>query len=229
MFADISKPPRQLPQPNLQNIGQGISLLNPLSRRGKGPGIILLVPRASDVLINEKGAPSPLCKWAEEGYAVAQIELSAWSQIKDPFDVATKSLTKNVPEFEDIGSLGLVVYGRESWDKAVDVVPESIKGVVCYADASEVDSLAKGTKPALIHLAGHLEREPTKSPAWTEFVYKKAHSHGFADPLSSDFHYSTESVSHTRNLSFLKPLVGGPYFDLEYIWGTYSPAPVGYH
>ena len=43
----------------------------PLSRRGRGPGLILLLdpyhgsPKTLD--------PPPLQKWAEEGYAVAQV------------------------------------------------------------------------------------------------------------------------------------------------------------
>ena len=37
-------------------------------------------------------------------------------------------------------------------------------------------------------------------------------------PFQEHFHYITESVSYTRNLSFLKPRLGGPYFDLETIW-----------
>jgi carboxymethylenebutenolidase len=29
-------------------------------------------------------------------------------------------------------------------------------------------------------------------------------------------------VAHTRSLSFLKPLMGGPYFDLEAIWDEHT-------
>jgi carboxymethylenebutenolidase len=31
-----------------------------------------------------------------------------------------------------------------------------------------------------------------------------------------------ESVSHSRSLSFLKPLMNGPYFDLEVIWDEHT-------
>ena len=75
MYADITKPPAPLPTPNLQKLGHGISLLPPLSRRGTGPGLILLTTQdASDegITITDK-APSPLVKWAEEGYTVVQI------------------------------------------------------------------------------------------------------------------------------------------------------------
>ncbi len=75
MYADISKPPDALPFPELKVLQPGLSLLAPLSRLGKGPGLILLTtPDSTDesVTISEK-APSPLLKWAEEGYTVIQI------------------------------------------------------------------------------------------------------------------------------------------------------------
>jgi carboxymethylenebutenolidase len=40
----------------------------------------------------------------------------------------------------------------------------------------------------------------------------------FVLPGHPSFHASSASVSHTRTLSFLKPLLDGPYFDLEEIW-----------
>jgi carboxymethylenebutenolidase len=75
MYADITKPPAPLPSPDLQKLAHGIALLPPLSRRGTGPGLILLTtPEATDdsITITDK-SPSPLVKWAEEGYAVVQI------------------------------------------------------------------------------------------------------------------------------------------------------------
>lgn len=47
-------------------------------------------------------------------------------------------------------------------------------------------------------------------------------SHLFATPFHNEFHYITESVSHTRNLQFLKPRTDGPYFDLETIWDEHT-------
>lgn len=48
----------------------------PLSRRGHGPGLILLVDGSLDLSKHDKTLdPPPLQKWAEEGYAVAQLVL----------------------------------------------------------------------------------------------------------------------------------------------------------
>lgn len=37
-------------------------------------------------------------------------------------------------------------------------------------------------------------------------------------PSSKDYHAASAKLAHTRSLMFLKPLVHGPYFDLDAIW-----------
>lgn len=76
-YADITKPPKPLPQNHLEAVAEGISLLLPLSRRGTGPGLILLVPSLDKALAIEEGVPSLPVKWAEEGYTVVAIEQGA--------------------------------------------------------------------------------------------------------------------------------------------------------
>ncbi|KAG4432497.1 hypothetical protein IFR05_012013, partial [Cadophora sp. M221] len=56
-------------------------LQTPLSRRGEGPGLLLIVPRDyqgrnSDDL-DKTLDPDPLQKWAEEGFAVAEVRVGA--------------------------------------------------------------------------------------------------------------------------------------------------------
>ena len=41
-------------------------------------------------------------------------------------------------------------------------------------------------------------------------------------PASEDYHASSAGLAHTRSLSFLKPLLDGPYFDLEAIWDEHT-------
>lgn len=79
MYADISKPPKALPQPNPQEIQPGLTIQTPLTRCGKGgPGIITIVADIADkTRTHLDGAPSLLIKWAEEGFAVAEIQTSA--------------------------------------------------------------------------------------------------------------------------------------------------------
>src|SRR6478752_7457284 len=77
MYADISKPPAPLPQPKPQAIADGITLLPPLSRLGHGPGLVILHPDSEKHLEITQGVPSVLVKWAEEGYAVVEIQARA--------------------------------------------------------------------------------------------------------------------------------------------------------
>lgn len=56
-------------------------LLSPLTRRGVGPGMIIVLPDGlSGQLIEDHSAPPLSVKWAEEGYTIIQICESALSQ-----------------------------------------------------------------------------------------------------------------------------------------------------
>jgi carboxymethylenebutenolidase len=51
-----------------------LSLQPPLSRRGKGPGLILVLDHYALIEWSEGCVdPPPLQKWAEEGFAVVQV------------------------------------------------------------------------------------------------------------------------------------------------------------
>lgn len=76
-YNDVTKPAPPLPSPELTEVMTGVSLLRPLSRRGKGPGIIILTSDYPDPLAIREGVPSPLLKWAEEGYTVVEIQARA--------------------------------------------------------------------------------------------------------------------------------------------------------
>ena len=64
--------PPSFPEP--QTISTHITLQAPLSRRGKGPGLVLVLDHYALTERSEKHLdPPPLQKWAEEGYAVVQL------------------------------------------------------------------------------------------------------------------------------------------------------------
>jgi hypothetical protein len=66
-----SAPPSR-PEP--KQISKSITLQAPLSRRGKGPGLILVLDHYALIEKSEKHLdPPPLQKWAEEGFAVVQL------------------------------------------------------------------------------------------------------------------------------------------------------------
>lgn len=90
--------PLPLPVTSLTRLGRGITLLNPLSRKGKGPGLIVLVPESgasgTTTLRIENGVPSPLMKWGEESYMVVEILEEAFLEGADPISLAVTELQK---------------------------------------------------------------------------------------------------------------------------------------
>lgn len=79
MFKASSEPPTPLPSIQFEELAPGVGLLLPLSRRGHGPGLIILTPDTTTHLNIIEAVPSPLIKWAEEGYAVVEIQQQALS------------------------------------------------------------------------------------------------------------------------------------------------------
>lgn len=67
-----SSTPPLYPPP--QQIAPHLTLQAPLSRRGRGPGLVLVLDHYARVKKSEKHLdPPPLTKWAEEGFAVVQV------------------------------------------------------------------------------------------------------------------------------------------------------------
>lgn len=109
MYADISQPAPPVPQPQLQELQQGMNLIPPLSRRGRGPGMILLVPDSTSQLIITEGVPWPSLKWAEEGYAVVEIQASA-VVVDPPSTILGQALKafEGCAEFESPERVGII-------------------------------------------------------------------------------------------------------------------------
>jgi carboxymethylenebutenolidase len=94
-YTDISQPPKDLPAIITRQVAPGISSLLPLSRRGRGPGMIILVDDDSDhVQTYVKGIPSVFIKWAEEGYTVVGIAESALVNKENALKQAVEALFK---------------------------------------------------------------------------------------------------------------------------------------
>lgn len=101
-------------------------------------------------------------------------------------------------------------------------MPEVV-GAVVYADEKDKDVLKQSNNvPILLHLAGKSNSPAKRTKELTEYYYPQAKSHKFATPFDEHFNYTTEAVTHTRNLTFLKPKTDGPYFDLEAIWDEHT-------
>ena len=85
--------PVQLPSAKAFDVADGITVQPPLSRRGHGPGLIILVPSDLDLNGHSKTLdPPPLQKWAEEGYAVVQITVESGGDMESKWDKALPAL-----------------------------------------------------------------------------------------------------------------------------------------
>ncbi|KAF9878296.1 lea domain protein [Colletotrichum karsti] len=223
-YADISKPPAPLPQTQLDTVSDGVSLLLPLSRRGVGPGLVILVPSIEKALAIEDGVPSLPIKWAEEGYIVVAIEQKALEKdAKSTLSLATKALRDcNKCEPKDV--IGLIAYEPVMWNSVashVSSIPQVV-GAVVYANISDKSSLAPSPVPVAFHFAGKSVGEIERTSTRMEYYYPGALSYKFATPFQEHFHYNTESLSHTRNLTLLKGQMKSPIFDLESIWDEHT-------
>lgn len=94
----------------------------------------------------------------------------------------------------------------------------SIIGAVAYGSALKEVAKSSSPVPVLYHLGG---KSPSKL-AKPYYDYDLVDSSYFALPAHKKFHYSSESVSHSRNLDFFKKLMNGPFFDLEVIWDEHT-------
>lgn len=90
-------PPPALPRTNIRRITPNVTLLEPLSRQGHGPGLVILVSESG--VVNgesptriEDGVPSPLMKWAEESYTVVEVTQKALFCETDPLKLALTAL-----------------------------------------------------------------------------------------------------------------------------------------
>lgn len=99
-----------LPSAKPSKVSSSVTTHAPLTRRGHGPGLILLVPSGLDLNGSDKTLdPPPLQKWAEEGYAVAQITLSEseGDKFKSNLQEALDALSK-LKECDSVEKVGLI-------------------------------------------------------------------------------------------------------------------------
>lgn len=111
MYADITKPPAPLPRAQFTKLRPGLSLLLPLSRRGYGPGLVILVSDSSPQLPSGEGVLSPTWKWAEEGYTVVEVQVAFMETSKDALSQAVDvlmSCDSCLPK-EKLGLIGRVL------------------------------------------------------------------------------------------------------------------------
>jgi len=93
-----------------ERLSDNVSLQLPLSRLGKGPGLILLIskdykPRPSTD-ISKTLDPEPQQKWAEEGFAVVEVKVDS-ATVEEDFKTGVAALW-NLPESASYSIVGVI-------------------------------------------------------------------------------------------------------------------------
>lgn len=222
-------------------LAANVRLQRPLSRRGKGPGLVIFIPgqdeRAS--LSKETLDPVPLQKWAEEGFAVVEITVSYRTthpardvlNMQDACERGTEAL-QALPECTFDGKLCAIVYDLEVdlsttaiWDfwRTVWKIP-GLSAVVFFGNrvtpASHSDQLTHEA-PLMIHSVRSMLSGMNRTNDITH-VYESASSPNFVLPYHEHYQPGPAGVAHSRSLGFIKKHLGGPYFDLEVIWDEHT-------
>ncbi|KAL2404670.1 hypothetical protein ABEF93_006796 [Exophiala dermatitidis] len=221
-----------LPTAELVKIDSHISLLPPLSRRGYGPGLIIVLPEDAPTYTDggtvcEDGIPPPLLKWAEEGFAVLEIREAALRDTDSMQNVVDKAVAalEQCKQCRSDGGIGMIVYDSSIWNtylKTTTLDPK-VKAVVIYGGDNDrrSDDNWNVSIPKLQHTTppGQMAARATNSII---HIYPTVRSPRFAIPGHADFDAVNESIAHTRNLTFLKRYIRGADFDLEQIWEEHT-------
>ncbi|KNG46587.1 carboxymethylenebutenolidase [Stemphylium lycopersici] len=229
--------------PQAQAISPHLTLQAPLSRRGKGPGLILVLNHYDAIAASEKYLdPPPLQKWAEEGFAVVQLLVPG--KVEDGGEFPLQKALDVLRSCEGCDfdkGVGLISYiSRTPYyveEKACDT-PE-IKALISYGGRKFTSlSSTNATPPQLIHASGppatHRRESSSESvgivPQGRVKMYRYEDAKkdsGWVLPSDVNYHKRNAGIAHTRSLTFLKPLLGGPYFDLEAVWEEHTKYEFG--
>ncbi|KAI0404719.1 hypothetical protein F4802DRAFT_597893 [Xylaria palmicola] len=248
-MAGEEETPVSLPSAAVVQLAGNATLQPPLTRRGHGPGLIIIVPRdphdsgsgeqkaKSDEVYSQSPEvldPLPRKKWAEEGYAVVQLILGDGKGGEGAWDTEMAlgqaiDVLRGREECDVKDQFGLIVYGdpKDYGTSFLASLKETYEAEPrLVASVSFSTSWDLSHKPELVHLAGTPSSSPEPEPARPNtrtHHYAAAQSASFAVPSAGgDYHHSAAGVSHTRSLSFLRARLGGPLFDLEAIWDEHT-------
>ncbi|CAI6280071.1 unnamed protein product [Periconia digitata] len=240
-----------------------LTLQAPLSRRGHGPGVILVADHYAALKKSDASLdPPPLVKWAEEGFAVALLLVPGGADDGGEFPLqrAIDGL-KGLEGCDHEGGFGLISYlSRVPYyvTEGVCACPD-IKAIVSFGgrNFASFSPSSSDIAPQLIHIAGPetprresmsvvqnpLTSDLTSPPATTTsssssttakhtppktYRYLNAKSDSsWILPNDPSYHSQSAGLAHTRTLQFLKPLLNGPYFDLEAIWDEHCQYEFG--
>lgn len=213
----------QLPNAPKRILLNGSALLQPpLSRRGSGPGVIVITPQQNRLYSKPKGTsldPDPIQKWAEEGFAVVGTDSRG--------DLATQlgGVTAALKAHESVtvkDKFGLIIYDEQLSLKISSCVSAlSDLGIACVITVSSSPIASLQGIPLQSHVAQNDASTATPAENATIFNYNDC-GVNFILPYDDDYNPGAAALAHTRNLVFLRKHLGGPHFDLESIWEEHT-------
>ncbi|RFU79570.1 dienelactone hydrolase, partial [Trichoderma arundinaceum] len=231
-----------LPSAPPVTIGPSSELQPPLSRRGSGPGLIILLPGGFNATFGNPDTlpegvakpldPLPVQKWAEEGFAVVAITLpedemeltgddATFSDVLNQIREAAEAL-KAHPSVDIKDRFGLVVH-EEAIIRALLLDSDRLKedGIACVVSFSNAPPDVPSDMPVMAHTCipqiPEAEQLNGATPNMKIHCYPST-TPQFVFPYSMAYNTAFAGSAHTRNLVFLRKHLGGPTFDLEAIW-----------
>ncbi|KAK0622009.1 hypothetical protein B0T17DRAFT_495026 [Bombardia bombarda] len=219
------------------------SIQPPLSRRGRGPPMIIFVPDHLDLSLNDQTVldPPPLQKWAEESYCVGQVLVGKHDDqdtIETKIAMVRNHLSRHASS-EEHDMIGIVISDAATTAaiEAIEAFSLDIVTLVffgCYPPQPIVGS--RGDTPVLVHLPRDYEANPNnpkvisrgRNEQYSIIVYRYLHPGSFFTISShKDYGRSAASLAHSRTLEFLKSKHDGPHFDLAQIWDEHTSLEFG--
>lgn len=207
----------------------------PLSKRGEGPGLIL-IQHSLEELTSAVGAaesraldPEPIQKWAEEGFAVAAITLPRGTEQREYNSeiTAAAAALRAHNSVTNKTILGSLLYTDDSSALVPALLPALQRcGVACLVGYGSVSKPATDCElPLYIHMAkvaGDITPATVSTVSNVTVAQYDSVRDFFIDPRVSNYNAAASSVAHTRSLVFLRKHLGGPHFDLEAIWEEHT-------
>ncbi|TEY59335.1 hypothetical protein BOTCAL_0195g00040 [Botryotinia calthae] len=218
------------------HLGDRLTIQKPLSRRGRGPGLLILTPESYTSRTDRKTLdPEPIQKWAEESFVVVNVTLpehalkAGEADLQACLESGIKAL-KSSPECTNSDKLGLIFYA-ENLDKNIhtdSVLKLLLGGVFSVAifftnDTKQLTEklTLESVSPLMVHSSSPLQGPQLRAEDISH-VYATTESTNFILPSHNHYDPGSAGVAHTRSLGFIKKHLGGPIFDLEAIWDEHT-------
>ncbi|WVQ78500.1 hypothetical protein IAT38_000586 [Cryptococcus sp. DSM 104549] len=227
-----------LPSEPRVSLASNVIVQPPLTRRGYGPALVLLMPNIPDAPpigdatpTTEQIDPEPVQKWAEEGFAVLAVFASKggageWS--------VEQALEKGLPElkkWEDVNDLdvvkdkaAMIVYDHSLLPEDFFTSSPLIRVLVIYGPEELETVKPHSTIPTLLNVCTPAPSAPAISVSAPHkvYVYEDQADHYYSFPGGPGYNHHHADISHARSLSWIKKKMDGPWFDLEAIWEEHT-------